>query len=102
MFAYAEKGEVFVQRIDDEKPRSITPKPKKDPAAPAPASSEEDAESFSVVSFSRDGSKLLLTSKKGWYVASVADGVARSRAHARRQERGQEPEADRGGLDAVR
>jgi dipeptidyl aminopeptidase/acylaminoacyl peptidase len=27
-----------------------------------------------VVSFSRDGSKLLITSKQGWYVASVADG----------------------------
>ena len=72
--AYADKGEVFVQRIDEEKPRSITPKPKKDPAAPAPAAGEEETESFSVVSFSRDGSKLLLTSKKGWYVAAVADG----------------------------
>ena len=30
--AYAEKGEVFVQRIDEAKPRSITPKPKADPA----------------------------------------------------------------------
>ena len=28
-----------------------------------------------MTSFSRDGSKLLLTSKKGWYVASVADGA---------------------------
>lgn len=72
-FAFAEKGEVFVQRIDDEKPRSITPKPKKDPAATVAASAEED-ESFSVTSFSRDGSKLLLSSKKGWYVVSVADG----------------------------
>jgi dipeptidyl aminopeptidase/acylaminoacyl peptidase len=72
--AYADKGEVFVQRIDDEKPRSITPKPKKDPAAPAPTGGEEESESFSVVSFSRDGAKLLLTSKKGWYVAAVADG----------------------------
>ena len=73
--AYAEKGEVFVQRIDEDRPRSITPKPKKDPADPPPAAGEEEAESFSVVSFSRDGSKLLLTSKKGWYVASVADGT---------------------------
>jgi dipeptidyl aminopeptidase/acylaminoacyl peptidase len=73
--AYAEKGEVFVQRIDEDRPRSITPKPKKDPADPPPAAGEDDAESFSVVSFSRDGSKLLLTSKKGWYVASVADGT---------------------------
>src|SRR5688572_1964492 len=74
--AYADKGEVFVQRIDEAKPRSITPKPPKDAAAPPPASGGEEAEteSFSVVSFSRDGSKLLITSKKGWYVASVTDG----------------------------
>ena len=71
--AYADKGEVFVQRIDEAKPRSITPKPAKDPAA-APAAGAEEPEAFSVVSFSRDGSKLLITSKKGWYVASVADG----------------------------
>jgi dipeptidyl aminopeptidase/acylaminoacyl peptidase len=71
-FAYADKGEVFVQRIDEEKPRSITPKPKRDTAAPA--ASDEENESFSVTSFSRDGSKVLITSKKGWYVASVADG----------------------------
>jgi dipeptidyl aminopeptidase/acylaminoacyl peptidase len=74
ILAYADKGEVFVQRIDEDKPRSITPKPKRDPADPPPAVGAEEAESFSVVSFSRDGSKLLLTSKKGWYVASVADG----------------------------
>jgi dipeptidyl aminopeptidase/acylaminoacyl peptidase len=74
IFAYAEKGEVFVQRIDEAKPRSITPRPKRDPAAPAPAAGEEEAESFSIGPFSRDGSKLLLTSKKGWYIASVADG----------------------------
>ena len=72
-FAYAEKGEVFVQRIDEEKPRSITPKPKREAGAAAPAA-DEDNESFAVTSFSRDGSKLLITSKKGWYVASVADG----------------------------
>jgi dipeptidyl aminopeptidase/acylaminoacyl peptidase len=69
--AYADKGEVFVQRIDEAKPRSITPKPK---AEETEKTKPEDAESFSVVSFSRDGSRLLITSKKGWYVASVADG----------------------------
>jgi dipeptidyl aminopeptidase/acylaminoacyl peptidase len=67
-FAYAERGEVFVQRVDEEKPRSLTPKPKEKREG-------EEAESFSVVSFSRDGSKLLITSKQGWYVASVADGA---------------------------
>ena len=73
--AYAEKGEVFVQRIDEDKPRSLTPRPKRDPSDPTPANGEDEAESFSVVSFSRDGSRLLITSKKGWYVASVADGT---------------------------
>ena len=63
-FAFADKGEVFVQKIDEVKPRSLTPKPEK----------ESDAESFSVLSISRDGSRLLLSSKKGWYVANAADG----------------------------
>jgi dipeptidyl aminopeptidase/acylaminoacyl peptidase len=70
-FAYSEKGEVFVQRIDEEKPRSLTPKPKRE-AGDKPET--EESESFSAVSFSRDGSKLLITSKKGWYVVTVADG----------------------------
>ncbi|MCK7493740.1 MAG: hypothetical protein MZW92_22215 [Comamonadaceae bacterium] len=42
-FAYAKKGEVFVQRIDEKQPRSLTPSPKKegekpgaDPAKDAP------------------------------------------------------------------
>jgi dipeptidyl aminopeptidase/acylaminoacyl peptidase len=73
--AYADKGEVFVKGVDDEKPRSLTPKPAKDPNAAAPAAGDDEAESFAVTSFSRDGSKLLLTSKKGWYVAAVADGA---------------------------
>jgi dipeptidyl aminopeptidase/acylaminoacyl peptidase len=72
MLAYAEKGEIFVQRIDEAKPRSITPKVKKE-GAEKPES--EDVESFSLISFSRDGSKVLISSKKGWYVASVADGT---------------------------
>jgi dipeptidyl aminopeptidase/acylaminoacyl peptidase len=80
-FAYADKGEVFVQRIDQDKPRSLTPKAKaaenteKGKNEGTEKSNSEDAESFAVVSFSRDGSKLLITSKKGWYVASVADGT---------------------------
>ena len=40
-----------------------------------PRLGDDEPESFSVTSFSRDGSKLLLTSKKGWYVAAVADGA---------------------------
>jgi dipeptidyl aminopeptidase/acylaminoacyl peptidase len=77
MFAYAEKGQVFVQGVNEDKPRSITPKP---PAlaggSPASAAgSEEETESFSVGPFSRDATKIVLTSKKGWYVAAVADGA---------------------------
>lgn len=75
-FAYAEKGEVFIQRIDEDKPRSLTPKPKAELSAEAVrAKADDEAESFAVTSFSRDGSRLLLTSKKGWYVASVSDGA---------------------------
>jgi dipeptidyl aminopeptidase/acylaminoacyl peptidase len=82
-FAYAKKGEVFVQGIDDAKPRSLTPPPPeekkaetgKTPAAKPDAAAEkkDERESFAVSLFSRDGRKLLITSKKGWYVVSVAD-----------------------------
>ena len=72
-FAYADKGEVFVQRLDEATPRSLTPKPKPDPAAKPGA--DDEVEAFSVTSFSRDGSRLLLASKKGWYLATVADGA---------------------------
>ena len=41
----------------------------------------EEAESFSAGPFSRDNSKIVLTSRKGWYVATVADGT-RARVHA--------------------
>jgi dipeptidyl aminopeptidase/acylaminoacyl peptidase len=72
LFAFAEKGEVFVQHVNDAKPRSLTPKPEK----PADGTERADeAESFSAGAFSRDNTKLVLTSRKGWYVASVADGT---------------------------
>jgi dipeptidyl aminopeptidase/acylaminoacyl peptidase len=80
-FAYAKKGEVFVQRIDEAKPRSLTPAPEtkagerpgEKPAPPAEGAPKEDEkESFAAGPFSRDASKLLITSKKGWYVVDVA------------------------------
>jgi dipeptidyl aminopeptidase/acylaminoacyl peptidase len=75
-FAYAKKGEVFVQGIADEKPRSLTPRPeKKKETEPSETDKKEEEESFSVGPFSRDGKRILLTSKKGWYIASVADGA---------------------------
>ena len=80
-FAYAKRGEIFVQAIDGSAARSLTPKPAKPEAAgekaekPATAAdtANQEEESFSPVSFSRDGSKLLVTSRKGWYVINVPD-----------------------------
>ncbi len=81
-FAYAKKGEVFVQSVADEKPRSLTPRPPpkeegddKKPAEAAPDTKKEEPESFSVGAFSPDASTLLVTSKKGWYVVTVADAT---------------------------
>ena len=80
VFAFAEKGEVFVQSISDAAPRSITPKKESLPAPADSSATKEDEESFSVGPFSRDNAKIVLTSSKGWYVASVADG-SRQRVH---------------------
>jgi len=88
-FAYAKKGEVFVQRLDEKKPRSLTPPPPKkegekpdaEPAKDAPADTakgatpKDEPESFSVGPFSRDAVRLLITSKKGWYVVDVASAA---------------------------
>jgi dipeptidyl aminopeptidase/acylaminoacyl peptidase len=81
-FAYAKKGEVFVQRVSDEKPRSVTPRPSaKEEDTPAAATEsaagtkKEEPESFTVGPFSPDASTLLVTSKKGWYAVSVADAT---------------------------
>jgi dipeptidyl aminopeptidase/acylaminoacyl peptidase len=69
-FAYAKKGEVFVQGIDGGQPRSLTPKPKTDPEKDKPAADKPEAEKekneelFTPVSFSRDGAKLLVTSRR--------------------------------------
>ena len=42
-FAYAKKGEVFVQGIDGGQPRSLTPKPKTDPRRDKPAAANTRA-----------------------------------------------------------
>ena len=79
-FAYAKRGEVFIRGVDGAPARNLTPKPKTDaskdeekPAPAADAEKKEPEENFSPVSFSRDASKLLVTSRKGWYVLNVAD-----------------------------
>ena len=82
-FAYAKKGEVFVQRIDETKPRSLTPPPPKEdagkeseaPAKDADKDAKDEKESFAVGPFARDASKLVITSKIGWYVVDVATGA---------------------------
>jgi dipeptidyl aminopeptidase/acylaminoacyl peptidase len=80
-FAYAKQGEVFVKSLDGGDARNLTPKPK--PAAdakppvvtPDEKKEAETAESFAAGPFSRDGSRLVVTSSKGWYVVTVADGT---------------------------
>jgi dipeptidyl aminopeptidase/acylaminoacyl peptidase len=87
-FAYAKKGEVFIQRIDEKQPRSLTPPPKKEgekpgaePAADAPGDAakggkpKDEPESFSVGPLTRDGRRMLITSTKGWYVVDVASAA---------------------------
>ena len=86
-FAYAKKGEVFVQSVSGGSARSLTPKPKSEPdakkdtsataegAAKTDGKEKEQEESFTPVSFSRDAAKLLVTSRKGWYVVTVADAA---------------------------
>jgi dipeptidyl aminopeptidase/acylaminoacyl peptidase len=74
-YAYAKKGEIFVQNVDGSEARSLTPKPKAEPEKTAAADAEKkEDESFVAVSFSRDAAKLLVTSRKGWYVVNVAQG----------------------------
>jgi dipeptidyl aminopeptidase/acylaminoacyl peptidase len=86
-FAFARKGEIFVQGIDGSAARSLTPRPaaaekpndeKEPPTEPSAKTDEEkrqEPENFSPVSFSRDGSRLLATSRKGWYVLDVANAT---------------------------
>src|SRR5262249_39359622 len=81
------QGEVFVRRIDGGDAKNLTPKPPKpktekadtpaDKAATTPDEKKENdtVENFSAGAFSRDASKLLVTSSKGWYVVTVADGA---------------------------
>lgn len=78
--AYSKQGEVFVRGIDGGEARNLTPKPKVeakpgDVVTAAEKKETEPAESFSAGAFSRDGSKILVTSAKGWYVVNVADGA---------------------------
>jgi dipeptidyl aminopeptidase/acylaminoacyl peptidase len=82
-FAYAKKGEVFVQGVDESKARSLTPRPEKPEkpetdAQPKPkddADKKDEPESFTPLAFSRDSGRLLISSKKGWYVVPVASGA---------------------------
>ena len=78
---------MFLQGVSGASARSLTPKPKsdadakKDTSATAESAARTDGkdketeESFTPVSFSRDAAKLLVTSRKGWYVVTVADAA---------------------------
>lgn len=73
VLAWAEKGEVFVQRIGELAARSVTPRPEAKEAAEPAGDGDEGREAFAVSAFSRDASRLLVTSRKGWYVVTLAD-----------------------------
>ena len=88
--AYAKKGEVFVQRIDEKQPRSLTPPPKKAEDQPGTGPAKDEPESFSVGPFAQDGKRLLITSKKGWYVVDVAS-AARGQVLALKDDEDQNP-----------
>ncbi len=75
MLAWAEKGEVFVQGIGEQTARSVTPRPDAKEAAEPAGDGDEGRESFVVSAFSRDASRLLVTSRKGWYVVTLADAA---------------------------
>jgi dipeptidyl aminopeptidase/acylaminoacyl peptidase len=82
LFAYAKEGQVYVHGLEEAEPRNLTPRPKPaegEPAVTTPDERDEAdrPESFSAGSFSRDGSALLITSRRGWYVVNVAGGVRR-------------------------
>ena len=86
-FAFAKKGEIFVQSVDGSAARSLTPRPKQaaddksakpenaDEAQPGKDEKKDAVENFSPVSFSRDGTQLLATSRKGWYIVNVASSA---------------------------
>ncbi|HUF46760.1 MAG TPA: prolyl oligopeptidase family serine peptidase [Vicinamibacterales bacterium] len=81
-FAYARQGQVYVRGIDDAEARNLTPRPKATPAEAAATTADErdDAdrpESFAAGSFNRAGTELLVTSRQGWYIVSLTDGVRR-------------------------
>ena len=87
-FAYAKQGEVFVRGTDGSEARSLTknsaPTEQKTEGTekiavitPGEKKEAESREAFSVESFSRDASKLLITSRKGWYVVNVSDASRR-------------------------
>jgi dipeptidyl aminopeptidase/acylaminoacyl peptidase len=67
---------VFVQDLEDGKARSLSPRPEKSEKPDKTDTPEKaEMESFTPVSFSRDAARLLMTSRKGWYVVNVLDGA---------------------------
>ncbi len=80
-YAYAKKGDVFFASIDDKEPRQLTGKEEKTeketPAAETPATDADKAkekESFNVVQVSPKGERLVVSSKKGFWMMDAATG----------------------------
>jgi len=67
-YAWTDKGDILVQSVFDEEPRNLT----KDKVKPT---GDDTAKvKFSVMRWSRDGSKLLAGTKKGYWLADVQSG----------------------------
>ncbi len=71
MFAYAEKGDVYVMDVKDEEPRNLTGKKEEDKETKEKTEELKDVEKgkekkqrFSVMRFSPDGSQLLCSSSR--------------------------------------
>jgi dipeptidyl aminopeptidase/acylaminoacyl peptidase len=72
IFAWVEKGDVWVRSVDEAEGRNLT-------AVGGPYHDEPDTARvrFSVQRFSPDGNRLLCSSPKGWWLVDVASGGAR-------------------------
>jgi len=67
-FAYAEKGDIFVQSVFDEEPRNLT----KDKVKPAEGDTAKVR--FSMMRWSPGGSQLLASTKKGYWLIDPRSG----------------------------
>lgn len=78
-YAYAKKGDVYFATVDDKEARQLTgekgEKKEPPPEPPADAEKQPEKEAFSVVQLSPEGNRLVISSKKGLWMADTATGA---------------------------